>query len=195
MTQTLFTTPLALAAAALTSLSALPASAALLVQSHTTGASSVTDYSGSGLVSFDLDLQDAAPLRLDFLIEAGDGATLDFNAILRNFSSLGLGQLALQLTGGSFATAGSASGFGVTGQVHLAGSQAEVLFPTPQYLDIFLADPLASGSPAQDWQLDISTLRAGDTLSLAIRSVPEPTSLLLAALGLGLLLAARKRGA
>lgn len=192
MTKPFTTRTLALAAAALTAFTTLPASAALLVQTHTTGTSTVTDYSGAGLVSFDLDLTDGQPLRLDFQIEAGDGPRLDFNAIVRNFASLGLTQLALQLTGGSFALGGSATGFGVNGAVHTAGTQAEVLFATPQYLDIVLGDPLASGSPARDWQLDIQGLRAGDLLSIAIRTVPEPTSLLLALAGLGLLVLARR---
>ena len=142
---------------------------ALLAGSSVVGANTVTDFSTDGTISFDLDLVDPHhPLRLDFELSAADaGATIDFDAIVRNFSGDGLSRLFVSLSVAGFDTIGTVTrSFGGSGRG----------------VDLFIGDPL--GTPgAADWRIDTGALQAGDLLSITI-GVPEPDSraLLLAAL-------------
>ncbi|HSW05422.1 PEP-CTERM sorting domain-containing protein [Aquabacterium sp.] len=177
-----------LIAAALGLAACLPASAALLVGSSTTGASVVADYSSTGLISFDADLASADSVRLDYELTAGDlAAPLDFNAVVRNLTGTGLEHLYLMLSLSSFDSSGSVTrSFGGSTQIDVNGGLAWLHFTPAEYLDIHIGDPLATGS-ATDWTLATADLHAGDRLSITVGAVPEPASLALVLAALGLL--------
>ncbi len=174
-----------LASAAL-ALACTQAPAAILLGTQTTGATTVADYSADGLISFDIDFADTKPVTLRYEIGAGDlGAPLSLEAILRNFTGLGLERLFIALEGSSFDQVGSVTRlFGGPSSVDAGERSALVRFGTPEYLDVELGDVYGS-TGHQDWLLSTAGLRAGDTLSIRF-DVPEPHSLalLLAALGL-----------
>ena len=186
-----------LATAALALAAHLPASAALLVGQATAGTSVATDFSGDGLIAFDLDLADAQPVRLDFLLGAADvGRVLDLNAVLRNLTGVGLDRLYLSLSIGSFDAAGSVTrpfGGGAT-TVNIDGRLASLLFDGPEFLDVFVGNPFAEPGFA-DWRIDTRGLNAGDVLAITI-AVPEPGAVALvlsALLALGAVRARRGR--
>jgi hypothetical protein len=183
-----------LATAALALAAHLPASAALLVGQATAGASVVTDFSTDGLIAFDLDLADAQPVRLDFLLGAADvGGVLDLNAVLRNLTGVGLDRLHLSLSIGSFDAAGSVTrpfGGGAT-TVNIDGRLASLLFDGPEFLDIFIGNPFAEPGLA-DWRIDTRGLNAGDVLAITI-AVPEPGAVALVLSALLALVAVRAR--
>jgi len=68
-----------------------PALAVSFEGSLTQGGTTVTDYSATGLISFDVDWANLAPVLLDYRIDAEDLLQpLAFNAVLRNYSGSGL---------------------------------------------------------------------------------------------------------
>lgn len=186
-----------LATAALALAAHLPASAALLVGQTTTGASLATDFSTDGLVAFDLDLNDAQPVRLDFQLSAADvGGLLDLNAVLRNLSGGGIERLLISLSVGSFDHAGSVTRlFGGGGtSVALAGSSASLGFAGAEYLDVAIGNPFGDAG-LSDWRIDTRGLHAGDVLAISI-AVPEPGAVALvlsALLALGVVRVRRGR--
>lgn len=164
-----------LATAALALAAHLPASAALLVGQSTAGASLATDFSTDGLVAFDLDLNDAQAVRLDFQLGTADvGGALDLNAVLRNLTGAGIERLLIGLSIGSFEQAGSVTRpFGGGGtSVGLAGGSASLSFDSVEYLDVFIGNPFG-GAGLSDWRIDTRGLNAGDVLAITI-AVPEP---------------------
>ncbi len=165
-----------------------PACALVYQGAHSAGASTAADYGGTGLLSFDIDFADHAPVTLNYTVEAGDLlAPVDFNAILRNFTGVGQSWISLALSGGEFAGAGSVTrSFGGATNVGGDGAQALLGFDTPEFLDVQLGDPLGAGAPARNWSIDLSGLRAGGAFSITAASVPEPSTLalLLGAMGL-----------
>ena len=186
-----------LATAALALAAHLPASAALLVGQATAGASVATDFSTDGLIAFDLDLADAQPVRLDFLLRAADvGGVLDLNAVLRNLTGASLDRVYLGLDIGRFDAAGSVTrpfGGGAT-TVDIDGRLASLVFDGPEFLDIFIGNPFAEPGPV-DWRIDTRGLNAGDVLAITI-AVPEPGAVALvlsALLALGAVRARRGR--
>jgi hypothetical protein len=185
-----------LATAALALAAHLPASAALLVNQATDGLSLAADYSSDGLIAFDLDLNDALPVRLDFMLSAADvGGALDLNAVLRNLTGAGIDRLNFTLSIGSFAGAGSVTrpfGGGAT-TVGVDGQLASLTFLGTEYLDIFIGNPFAEPG-VSDWRIDTSGLNAGDVLAITI-AVPEPGAVALvlsALLALGAVRARRR---
>lgn len=186
-----------LATAALALAAHLPASAALLVGQATDGLSLATDFSTDGLIAFDLDLADAQPVRLDFLLGAADVVgTLDLNAVLRNLTGAGLDRLHLSLSIGSFDTAGSVTrpfGGGAT-TVDVDGQLASLSFVGTEFLDVFIGNPFAEPGKT-DWRIDTRGLDVGDVLVITI-AVPEPGAVALvlsALLALGAVRARRSR--
>src|SRR5262245_41034278 len=90
-------------------LAVAPAHALILTSVDTPSGTVVTDFSGSGLLSFDLDLARANPATtLTYQIEDGDSAQLDFNAIVRNLLGEGIGYFELSLANATFSIVGSA---------------------------------------------------------------------------------------
>ena len=187
-----------LATAALALAAHLPASAALLVGQSSTGASLATDFSTDGLIAFDLDLNDAQAVRLDFQLSAADvGGALDLNAVLRNLTGAGIDRLLVSMSIGSFDHAGSVtrpfSGGGTT--VALSGGTASLSFDSAEYLDVFIGNPFGDAGLA-DWRIDTRGLAVGDVLAISI-AVPEPGAVALvlsALLALGAVRARRGRG-
>ena len=186
-----------LATAALALAVHFPASAALLVNQATDGLSLATDFSADGLIAFDLGLNDAQPVRLDFLLSAADvGGALDLNALLRNLTGAGLDRLHLSLSLGSYDTIGSVTrpfGGGAT-TVDVHGQLASLTFVGTEYLDVFIGNPFAEPG-LSDWRIDTRGLNAGDVLAITI-AVPEPGAVALvlsALLALGAVRARRRR--
>jgi PEP-CTERM motif len=175
----------AVAAFVVSTLVAAPASAVAV--SSFTGApgTTVDDYSGAGLVSFDLGMASAHPAtRITFTVESGDvGGLLDFNAVIANFFGGGINVFAMSLLNASFATIGTVNdSFGGSAPVAAgAGNFATVQFGVPNTFEFELGDPRGYGGI--DWAIDISGLAAGDTFTLALE-VPEPGSLPLLLAGL-----------
>lgn len=174
-----------------------PAAAVTFVGSSTQGATVATDYSDAGLVSFDIDFANGAPVTLDYTITEADlEGTIAFEAVLRNFSGSGFGGYALVLDKGSFGSAGSVTRqFGGGSSVLLAGGTARISFTSPEFLDVELGNVL--GTPgATDWTLASAGFQAGDRFGLTVSAVPEPgpAALLLAGLATLALLQHRHRG-
>lgn len=187
-----------IASLALCGLATAPAFAATFIGSTSAGASVVTDYSGSGLISFDLDLSDLAPVSLSYQITADDLLSdLDFNAVLRNLTGTGLNEVRFSLSLASFQTLGTVTrsfdpAYTVTSS--LGGQQALVSFGSPEYLDVAIGNPLGTVG-AQNWVIDTGSLQVGDVLTVTA-AVPEPESYVMALLGLTALGAfARRRQA
>lgn len=185
---------------ALASALAVPATgqAASFVGVATEGPVVIEDYSGDGLISFDIDFLAVTSATLSYRIGADDlGAMgLGFNAILRNLAGTGLGGYSFSLSTGSFDGTGSVTRtFGGDSQVTFNGGQATVSFSTPEFLDVEIGDPLGAGAGQTDWGID--GLAVGDRLSITVSAVPEPGSYALLLSGLGVMgwLVRRRRAA
>lgn len=174
-----------IASLALCGLASAPAFAANFIGS-TGGTSIVTDYSGSGLISFDLDLHDNAPVTLSYQLTTADLLSgLDFNAVLRNLTGAGLNQFSFGLGSASFQSLGTVTrsfDTAYTLSSSQGGQLAVIGFGSPEYLDVAIGNPLGNPS-AQNWVIDTSGLNAGDVLTITA-SVPEPESCVMALLGL-----------
>jgi hypothetical protein len=189
-------------ACALAAALALPHLSQAAVLTGTTGpaANIVTDYSGAGLASFDLDLATFAPTTFSFVLEAGDLAgPLAFNALVRNMAGTALDEFSFSLNGIAFFAAGSVTpAFGTVGSTTSGAHTANVVFSAPEWAEFQFGNAL--GAPgAADWLLDTNGLRAGDTFTITAATaaeVPEPPGALLAMTALLGMAAAyrRKRG-
>jgi hypothetical protein len=188
-----------LAALALSALATTQASAALYLGATGGAGHTVTDYSESGLISFDLDLANKSPISLNYQLTAADIGSLAFNAILRNYTGTGIDHFSFRLTSGTFDFLGTVTrSFGGTSSVSLydAGATAQIAFSSPEYLDVPIGNPGGTGAGQVDWSILTSSLQAGDQLSLSIApsAVPLPAALPLMLAGLGALqLVARRR--
>jgi hypothetical protein len=188
-------------ACALAAALALPQLSQAAILTGTTGpaANMVTDYSGAGLASFDLDLATFTPTTFSFVLEAGDLAgPLAFNALVRNVAGTALDEFSFSLNGIAFFAAGSVTpAFGTVGSTTSGAHTANVVFGAPEWAEFQFGNAL--GAPgAADWLLDTNGLRAGDTFTItaataAAAEVPEPSSALLAMTALLGMTAAYKR--
>lgn len=188
---------LALAALAATTLISSPAWALSFEGAISQGATVVTPYVDTGLISFDIDFANAASVSLDFRIDEDDLLQpISLNAVLRNFTGQGLSGYTLSLDKGSFGTIGSVTRqFSGSSLVTLSGNQvAQLNFDSPEFLDVELGNALGTTPGAVNWTL--TGLQAGDRINLTISVVPEPQTLGLMLAGLGVLgtgLARRRR--
>lgn len=189
---------LALAALASSALISSPVWALSFEGAISQGATVVTPYVDTGLISFDIDFANTSSVSIDFRIDEDDLLQpLSLNAILRNFTDLGFSGYTLSLDKGAFETIGSVSRqFAGSSLVKLQGSLfAQVNFDSLEYLDVELGNALGTTPGAVDWTL--SGLQAGDRVNLTISVVPEPQTLALMLAGFGALgasLARRKQG-
>ena len=172
----------------------LSCAANAVVLTTSTGSNLVSNYSGAGLVSFDLALEDFSGSTLNFVLEEADlGGPLSFNALVRNLAGADLSRFTFSLRGISFTGApGSVTpSFGTLGKVDTSPFAAGISFARPEYAEFQFGDVLGGG---QDWLLATSGLRAGDSFSITA-TVPEPSSaaLVLPMLCMAGLMAARRR--
>lgn len=161
------------------------------------GASVVTNYSDLGLLSFDIDVVDFAPVALAFRIDDGDlSMPITFNALVRSFIGAGLPGVTLTLSQGSFTTIGSVTRF-FGGTTDVGGTPASVAlsFSPAEFFDVELGNVYGTTPAAADWKIDHTAFLAGDRLTLTVTPVPEPGTMALLASGLGLVgwLARRRR--
>lgn len=163
------------------------------------GATVVTPYVGTSLISFDVDFANTSLVSIDFRIEEDDLLQpVELNAVLRNFTGTGLNGYTLTLDKGSFGSIGSVTRqFGGNTLVNqLSGQSVELNFnQSYEYLDVELGNALGTTPGAINWTL--TGLQAGDrvNLTLSVTAVPEPETyaLLLAGLGVVGASAARRR--
>ncbi|MGQ3094162.1 MAG: PEP-CTERM sorting domain-containing protein [Roseateles sp.] len=174
----------------------LPAAQAITFEGAVTqGATVVDDYSALGLVSFDIDLANTAPVTISWRIDDEDLlGPIDFNAVIRNYTGAGLQGLTLTLDRSGFAGVGSVTRqFGGSTVVGGSGATRTLMFTPVEFLDLELGNALG-GAGKQDWTLSQAGFQVGDRFSLTVTAVPEPGqyALLLAGLA-GLALLARGR--
>ena len=169
--------------------------AAVLLTTTGSPANLVTDFSESGAVSFDLDLENFETTTLRFALEAGDLAgPFSLNAIVRNLSGTALNQFHFRLNGISFATAGSVTPtFGTLGEVKSGPNYASIAFASPEFAEFQFGNPLGTAGKS-NWLFDTRGLNVGDSFVISAE-VPEPSTLalMLPALCLAGLMAARRR--
>jgi hypothetical protein len=178
---------------------ALPQLSQAAILTGTTGSNAVTDYSGAGLASFDLDLATFTPTTFSFVLEAGDLAgPLAFNALVRNLAGTALNEFSVSLNGIAFHAAGSVTpAFGTVGSTTSGAHAANVVFSAPEWAEFQFGNALAVPGAA-DWLLDTQGLRAGDTFTITAATaraaeVPEPSTAMLAMTALLGMTAAYKR--
>lgn len=192
------TRSLLLAAAAAATLTAGPASALTFVSATTAGASTVTDFSGDGLLAFDLDLRDFASVTMTFSVSAMDLAgPIAFNSVVRNLTGAveGLQSLRFELPSGvTVATVGTVTRFfGGTTQIGAGTSAVAMSFTPAEFFDVEIGDAFGTTPNAMNWQLATAGLAAGDLITVTA-VVPEPASVALMLLGLaGVGAVARRR--
>lgn len=171
------------------------ANAAVLLTTTGSPANTVTDYSGAGAVSFDLDLENFNAARLRFQIEEDDLlGPLSLNAIVRNLSGTAMNQFHFNLKGISFAAAGSVTPtFGSLESVQHGTDYASIDFGRPEWAEFHFGNPLDADGAA-NWLLDTRGLNVGDTFVISA-NVPEPgtLALMLPTLCMAGLMATRRR--
>jgi len=162
------------------------ASAAILTSTSGSPANVVTDYSMASQVAFDLDLNNFASTRFNFMLEEGDLlGPLSMNALVRNFSGKGLTDFTFSLEGITFSAPGSVTPtFGTIDQLVFKPNAAVIDFGAPEFAEFHFGNPFSSNSMS-NWLFDTSGMRAGDRFVITA-AVPEPStiSLLLAALAM-----------
>jgi PEP-CTERM motif len=173
-------------AAALLLAATAPAQAISFEGAITQGGTTVADYASTGLVSFDIDFRSVDAASLEYRIDADDlSMPLAWNAILRNFTELGIEGYSVTLSRGGFTLVGSVTRqFGGSSTATADGGSALISFSTPEFLDVEIGNALGTTPAATDWTL--GGLAAGDRLTLTVTPVPEPGTWGLMAAGLGL---------
>jgi len=186
-----------IAAAAALTLGAAGAQA-ITFEGYTAGTGTlVEDFSGPGLLSFDIDFADFVPAVLDFRIDADDlGMPITFNALVRNFTGQGLEFLSFTLSQGSFSTVGTVTRLfgGTPPTLEDAGTAVSIRFDPPEFLDLEIGNVLGSTAGALDWRIGNTAFNPGDRFSITV-AIPEPGTYALMLAGLGLVgwLARRRR--
>lgn len=166
----------ALCAAALSAAFAPAAQAYTLSVLQANGNSVDSSFSTTDMLSLDIGLSNGLPITLQLTPDAlGDVPMLNFNAIVRNLTGLGLERLQIDLDGGQFHSLGSAGGtFSTLALVSGSYNSASIQFSGPEYYEATLGDWYLSGS-ASDFVLDIANANAAHPLTMTLTAtVPEP---------------------
>lgn len=176
------------AAAILTLGMALPANAAnvqLTGFSASGGADfDVFDFTGPGLVAFDLDFFQAGTATLTFgWSDAAPGEELAFNAFVLNETGLPFASSNIALTGASFASVGTVIEDNRPPVVDvLPGGAVSVIF---QPADFIIGNPDGLFDDAFDWFISLPGASGQFDLSIGVAVVPVPAAvwLFLSAIG------------
>lgn len=185
--------PKILAISALVAACSLPAHALSVLGTSSTPGNGIADYSGPGLLSFDADFGALGSVSAEYRIDDGD-RLVDFSALVRNLTGVGLESIGIRLSAGGFSGIGTVTRFfGGDAQVLGAGSDSVAIhFDVPEFFDTEIGDVF--GTPGRsNWALDFSGLRVGDSVTVTVTAVPEPGTLALLAAAMGLGLFARRR--
>ncbi len=148
----------------------------------------VTDFSGDGLLSFDLDVSNLNPVSLSIDLSAADltAGTIEWNAIFANLSAGAFGSYSISISGATISFVGDLTD---TFQTPITGfsttpSSALISFPgAGEAAGFELGNPL--GFTSYDWQLSGFT-GSSITVQLQAYAVPEPSLAALLAFGAAL---------
>lgn len=153
-----------------------------------------SSFSLPGMLSVEFGLKNALPVTLGITSDAGDPASLAFNAALKNLIGDGFERITFALQGATFTTLGSAAGtFGSMATVSGSGALASVSFAGPEYVEAYIGDWFLDGT-GSDFAIDLAGATGPVSLTITA-SVPEPESYALMLAGLALIgFAARRRG-
>jgi hypothetical protein len=174
----------------------LPAHAATLESATLNGNLLDTRFSTPSLIALDVSLLNNAALSFSFMLDADDVSRglMDFNAIVRDVTGLGIGSLNVTLGGAPVTwTAGAVRAATIDGDLLDTG-----FFAGAPVTEFYFGNPFYEEG-LTDWRIAFTGLNAGDRFTLDITTtpaVPEPREwmMMLGGLGMIVLSAARKLG-
>jgi len=160
-----------------------------------------TEFSTSSLISFDLVLWSGLPVSLTYALDEDDitRGSVGLNALIADYSGMGLPGLRLSLSDATFGVLGAARAVSSAGEALTTQATFESGVVAVDFLlteggavnEIYLGDPFSEG--LQDWQVRFAGLNSGDQFTLSVAVVPEPAAWALMLAGLGVL-AWRRQG-
>lgn len=157
---------------------------------HTvTGPDVSVDRSGSGLISFDLDISRLGTTTTASVFTDGATGIATFNMILNNLTPCCLWKrVEIELTDGAeFATIGEVTDGGSTSfpNITSTATTATISFAPDEaatVAGVVFGDPLATLGTL-DWQIERTSIPASN-FDIVVRVIPEPGTALLMGLGL-----------
>lgn len=180
------------ATALLAAFVSLPAHAFTVEVVDASGNDVDSSFSLPGMLSVEFGLKNTLPVTLGITAEAGDPASLPFNAALKNLIGEGFERITFALQGTTFSTTGSAaSTFGSIATVSGSGTLASVSFAGPEYVEAYIGDWFLDGS-GSDFAIDLAGATGPVYLTLTA-SVPEPSTWAMLIAGLALATSAGRR--
>lgn len=184
---------------------AAPASAVTVVNvDASTGSLGTVVTEAPGLFEADLELLTGGSVSFDLIYGADDQGVVEFNAFVDFFTSVGISQLLVTLTGDPdtvFGPAGDLTGafsfpvatFAPDGRqlvVAIKGGPEPDALPGLEFVSLSLGD---AGQGGDNFSINLGGLPSG-AFTITFQAVPAPASLTLFGLGAIGLLAARRGG-